>query len=82
MWSGSLSMRRLDTASARVMEVYGDTPEEAKRNIRRSDRARASYYKHISGQRWGDARHYELTVDSFIGVENAAEMILRYVSEH
>ena len=67
---------------SRVMEVYGDTPEEAQRNIRRSDRARASYYKHISGKHWGDARHYELTVDSSIGVENTAEMILRYVSEY
>lgn len=27
----------------KVMEVYGDTPEEAKCNIRRSDKARASY---------------------------------------
>lgn len=64
----------------RVMEVYGDTPEEARRNIRRSDKARASYYRHISGKRWGDAGNYELVVDSSIGVEKSAEMILDYVS--
>ncbi|MBS5843277.1 MAG: cytidylate kinase family protein [Clostridiales bacterium] len=29
----------------RVMKVYGDNFEEAKKNIRRSDAARASYYK-------------------------------------
>lgn len=39
----------------RVMEVYGDTLREAKRNIRRSDKARASYYRHISGKKWGEA---------------------------
>lgn len=33
----------------RVMEVYGDCEEEAKKNVRRSDDARASYYKNISG---------------------------------
>ena len=38
----------------RVMEVYGDTPEEARQNIHRSDKARAAYYKHISAQRWAD----------------------------
>ena len=64
----------------RVMEVYGDTLEEARRNIRRSDKARASYYRHISGKRWGDAGNYELVVDSSIGVEKSAEMILDYVS--
>lgn len=65
----------------RVMEVYGDTLSEAKRNIRRSDKARASYYKHISGKRWGDARHYNLTVDSSVGIEETAKIILKYVSE-
>ena len=66
----------------RVMEVYGDTPDEAKRNIRRSDKARASYYRHISGRRWGDVRHYELSVDSSVGVERTADIILQYVADH
>ena len=43
----------------RVMDVYGDTPKEARVNIERSDKARASYYEHISGTHWGDARNYE-----------------------
>lgn len=65
---------------ARVMEIYGDTKEEAKKNTRRSDRARSAYYKHISGNRWGDARHYELSVNSSVGVEETAKLILKYVS--
>lgn len=65
---------------ARVMEVYGDTPREAKRNIRRSDRARASYYRHISGKSWGDPKNYELVVDSSVGVEKAAEEILEFLA--
>ncbi|MDO4292620.1 MAG: MATE family efflux transporter [Eubacteriales bacterium] len=60
----------------RVMEVYGDTLREARRNVRRSDKARASYYRHISGKRWGAAGNYELTIDSSVGVEKAAEQIL------
>ena len=63
----------------KVMEVYGDTPEEAKRNIRRSDKARASYYKHISGKRWGEAKNYDLTVDASAGIEKTAEMIIDYI---
>ena len=63
----------------RVRAVYGDTPEQAVRNIHRSDAARAAYYKHISGNRWGDARNYELTVDSSVGIEKSVETIVRFV---
>ena len=41
---------------------------------------RASYYRHISGKRWGDAGNCELVVDSSVGVEQSAELILDYVS--
>ena len=65
-----------------VMDVYGDTPKEARVNIERSDKARASYYEHISGTHWGDARNYELTVDSSDGVEKTAQFIVRYITGH
>lgn len=65
----------------RITKVYGDTAREAKRNIRRSDKARASYYRHISGKHWGSAENYELTVDSSVGLEKAAEIVLDYVSD-
>ncbi len=68
--------------SHRVAEVYGDSPEQAKRNMRRSDRARSSYYKHISGKRWGDAKNYELTLDSSVGIEKSAEIVADYVRHH
>lgn len=63
----------------RAMEVYGDTREEAEENIRRSDRARAAYYRHISGNRWGEACNYDLIVDSSQGISQAAEEILQYL---
>ena len=66
----------------RVMDVYGDTPKEARVNIERSDKARASYYEHISGTHWGDARNYELTVASSDGVEKTAQFIVRYITGH
>lgn len=69
----------LDFRVRRVGEVYGDTPEEAERNIRRSDRARASYYRHISGRKWGDAENYDLIVDSSAGIEESADRIVREI---
>lgn len=63
----------------RIMEVYGDSEEEAKKNLRRSDKARAAYYANISTQKWGDSKHYDLCVDSSIGVKQSADLIVSYV---
>ena len=60
----------------RVREVYGDTLKEAKRNIRRSDKARAAYYKHISGMRWGEAKNYDLCLNATLGREACADLIV------
>ena len=63
----------------RIMEVYGDSEEKAKRNMRRSDNARSAYYENISGHEWGDSKNYNLCIDSSIGVENCAEIISAYI---
>ncbi|MDE6608547.1 MAG: cytidylate kinase family protein [Lachnospiraceae bacterium] len=63
----------------RVMEIYGDSKEAAEKNIRRSDEARAAYYKNISGNTWGDRKNYELLVDSSTGTEACADVIYNYI---
>ena len=64
----------------KVMEMYGDTEQESRKSIARSDSARGTYYKSISGHEWGDAHQYELSVDSSIGPEKTAELICGYIS--
>ena len=63
----------------KVMEMYGDTKQEGKKKIARSNAARAAYYKNISGSEWGNVRQYDLCIDSSIGVENTANTICDYV---
>jgi putative MATE family efflux protein len=63
----------------KVIEMYGDTPEAAKKNIARSDAARAAYYRNVSGQEWGDPHGYELCIDSSIGEAAAADLICDYI---
>lgn len=64
----------------KVMEMYGDSEEEAYKNIEKSDKNRASYYKIISGQKWGNIENYDLCIDSSIGVEKTAEAIVDYIN--
>lgn len=63
----------------KVMEMYGDTEEEGRQSIERSDTARAAYYKNISGFKWGDVHQYDLCIDSSIGTEESAELICEYI---
>ncbi|NBI62583.1 MATE family efflux transporter [Clostridiales bacterium] len=64
----------------RVMEVYGDSIREAKRNINRSDEARAAYYKNISGKLWGERQNYDFLLDSSIGIEKCVDAICGYIA--
>ena len=63
----------------KIMGIYGHTKEEAISKIKRSDEARAAYYRNISGEKWGEPRNYNLCIDSSVGVEASAECIYRYV---
>lgn len=63
-----------------VMEMYGDNKNEAQKNIIRSDKNRASYYKMISNLTFGDVNNYDLCIDSSIGVEQTAKTICDFIN--
>lgn len=67
--------------ASRVMEVYGDSREQAFENIRRSDKARAAYYRSISDHEWGDRHQYDLMINSSCGIENSADTIVQYLRD-
>lgn len=68
-----------DYREKKVMEMYGDSPEAAKKSIARSDAARGAYYKSVSGKEWGDPHGYELCVDTSVGEEASADLICSYI---
>lgn len=64
-----------------VMEMYGDSKTNAQKNITKSDKNRASYYKLISNNIFGDVNNYDLCIDSSIGVDETAEVICDFVKK-
>jgi len=62
----------------KLKEMYGDARAEAMKSIKRSDKNRASYYKAVSGLSWGKRENYDLTLDSSVGNETAAKVIVEY----
>ncbi len=63
----------------KVMEMYHDEKEKAEMFVKRSDNARASYYKSVSGHEWGDSEQYDISVNANIGIEGVANVICSYI---
>ena len=66
----------------KIMEMYSDTYNEAKRHILQSDKSRAAYYEVISNKIWGDKDNYDLCIDCSIGDKKVINIICSYVKEN
>ena len=65
-----------------VAERDSISRREAIKNIKEVDEKRASFHKYCTDAVWGDARDYNLSIDtSVIGIEKTAEIILKYIND-
>lgn len=71
----------LENRIERVARRNGITRDEAKERIRRTDKSRASYYNYYSSKDWGDAKSYDLCIDSsLLGIEGTVELLEKLVT--
>ena len=60
----------------RVAMRNGISEDEAKDRIRKCDKDRAAYYNFYSSKEWGDAKSYDLCVDSsLLGIDGTVELL-------
>ncbi len=70
----------LENRIARVAARNNLTADEARDRIKKTDRARASYYNYYSSKDWGDAKSYDLCIDSsLLGIEGTVELLAELV---
>ena len=62
-----------------IQAMYGDSAEEARQHMIRSDESRANYYRNTSGNEWRNMENYDLCLDASIGKEAAAKIVVDYV---
>lgn len=56
--------------------------KEAERLQKRTDMKRRLYHNHHCPMKWGDARNYDLTINSSrLGIEKTARLILQYLED-
>lgn len=63
----------------RITKYYNEDIENPAAYAAKIDKERAAHYNYFTLGTWGDIRNYNLTVDSSIGVDAAAELIRLYV---
>ncbi|MBQ8448722.1 MAG: cytidylate kinase-like family protein [Clostridia bacterium] len=60
----------------RVCRFHGVSPADAEKLLRDTDKKRSVNYKYYTGETWGEAKNYTLTLNSTkIGIERCADII-------
>ena len=64
----------------RIAERFGITGDQARKEMYRTDAARARYYRQFTHREWGDRKYYHLSVDSgAVGTTGSVELIAEAV---
>ena len=64
----------------RIARKYDLTDAKAKDTIQKTDKKRASYYNYYSNKEWGDAKGYDLCLNSAkLGIDGTVNAILEYL---
>lgn len=64
------------TRLTRLVDEYGIAEKEAKDRLDKMDKGRANYYKHYTGERWGQTDSYDLAINTDVcGIDGAVKVI-------
>lgn len=67
----------MEKRAERIVKVYGERPETPEKRLRDKDKRRASYYQFYTDMTWGDARHYDVALDSgVLGIEKCVSTLV------
>lgn len=70
----------MDFRKERAIQIDHLDPNKAEDEILKMDKRRANYYNYHSGEKWGKATNYHLSINSgYIGIDNAVECIKTFV---
>lgn len=72
----------LDSRITTVRERFDLTEKQARDQITKEDKARASYYNYYTSYKWGQAESYDISIDStLLGVDGTADLLYELVQK-
>ena len=70
----------MDKRVERIKKIYELSDSKAADLIQKTDKRRASYYNYYSSKKWGEAKSYDLCIDSGeLGIDGSIELIMKYI---
>lgn len=67
-----------EARAKRIMKKYGDNGIKPEVRVRKKDDKRKVYYKHYTGENWGEAKNYTISLDSAaLGEEVCSDIIAK-----
>ena len=64
----------------RILERYDIEKDKVEDFIRKTDKRRASYYNYYTDLKWGEAKNYDLCINSSkTGIDGAVEIMAKYI---
>lgn len=67
----------IDFRARRIVEVYGESDVSPLERLKEKDKRRAAYHLFYTDKKWGDARNYDICLNSgVLGIDNCVDIIV------
>ncbi len=72
----------MDFRADRIVKLYGESEKSPEVRLQEKDKRRSVNYQHYTGQTWGDAKNYDISINTaVVGVEKAADLIVALLND-
>lgn len=72
----------MQSRAERIVRLYGESEKKPEQRLADKDKKRKIYYKHYTDREWGDAKNYDMCLNTGkIGIEKCVELILDAIKE-
>lgn len=71
----------MENRADRIVRLYGESEKKLEQRLADKDKKRKIYYKHYTDREWGDAKNYDMCLDSGrIGIDKCVDLIIDAIS--
>ena len=72
----------MQSRAERIVRLSGESEKKPEQRLADKDKKRKIYYKHYTDREWGDAKNYDMCLNSGkIGIEKCVELILDAIKD-
>ena len=72
----------MQSRTERIVRLYGESEKKPEQRLADKDKKRKIYYKHYTDREWGDAKNYDMCLNSGkIGIDKCVELILDAIKD-